>query len=177
MSEFIKLSVGEKYPLPIPKNEGAHAEFLRDGNILKIRLDSITPVEEKSLRTGTVKAGILTAPGAILWLFRFFDKKERPLLTLDAPFDARLIPTDQIQFHNIQNSEQRLLIEMHAIDGSTGILHAFRVVTLPPEIALQFLCAVQDQLASVVGEDVYRLWMQKEPVELFKMAKTCVIGK
>lgn len=103
MTNPVLLSRGEKYPLSIPTNstEGATADFLRTGgNRLLIILPGMDAKEEKALRTGIIKAGFLYQDGALLWLFQLYGDKG-PLLTLDAPFDVRLIPADDRQLYDI----------------------------------------------------------------------------
>jgi hypothetical protein len=144
---MITLSRGQPYPLQHPNHDTAVADFLRTGgNRLLIVLSGMNSREEYAFRNGMITGGFLYNEGGMLWLFRFYDNKGLPLFTFDAPFDARLIPADDRQLHSIDNAEQRLLIDLHAVDDK-GILRAIRAVTLPPRLTLSFLSAVQEQLA------------------------------
>lgn len=170
------ISRGEKYPLLAPKVEGATAEFLtKNGNTLKILLPGIDKAEENALRYGVIKAGFLFEKGAILWLFEIHGKKG-PLITLDAPFDARLIPSDLLDLPSITNAEQRLVIDIHAMDENL-IVKALRGITFPPDLTLEFFSAVQDQLA-IPGnnEDQYKKWLNYEPINLIKLVKLRLLG-
>ncbi|WP_427551940.1 hypothetical protein ACQE3D_25495 (plasmid) [Methylomonas sp. MS20] len=174
-------SRGQIYPLDYPKQDAAVADFLRSGgNRLLIALSGMTSAEEQSFRGGMITAGFKYLDGALLWLFRFYGKDGQPLFTFDAPFDARLIPTEELQLHNIDNVEQRLLIDLHAVDDN-GILRAIRAVTMSQGMTLAFLSAVQEQLATTPGkrEGEYRMkrWMQQQPDELANSIKMEALGR
>ena len=170
------LGRGKPYPLTIPP-EGASAEFLRtDGNTLKIMLPSMDKKEERALREGLAETGLLCANNAILWLFRFW-AGDRPLLTLDAPFDVRKIPRDILNLHSITNPNQRLLIVLHAIDDK-GILRGIRAITLPADLTLEFLSAAQNQLADPRSDQYqHAVWMQQQPDQLTNSTKMWTMGK
>lgn len=143
---MIELRRGEPYPLPLEQGEGAAAQFLtKTGNILQIVLPGMDAKEQTALRSGMIKAGFLYEGGAMLFLFQFYGAG-KPLLTFDAPFDIRLYQENRRNLHNIDNAHQRLAIEIHAIDEKK-ILRALRLVTMPPDMTIKFLSAVQEQLA------------------------------
>jgi hypothetical protein len=174
---MIELSRGQPYPLPLAQSEGAAAQFLtRTGNILQIALPSMTAKEERAIRNGMIKAGFLYEAGALLLLFQFYGDRA-PLLTLDAPFDIRLYPPEERNLHDIDNADQRLAIEIHAIDDK-NIVRALRLVTMPPAMTLKFLSAVQDQLceAGTAGNKMAQ-WLQHEPNELIMTIETWILGK
>jgi hypothetical protein len=179
MNEPLILSRGKPYPLPFPSNlhEGAAAQFLRpSANILQILLPNMSSKEEKAVRSGLIKAGLLYEAGTMLWLFQFYGDNGRPLLSFDAPFDVRILPADERNLHSIENAEQRLLIEIHLVD-ERKILRGIRVVTMPPALTLKFLASVQDQLVeSRSGEGVMRKWQNSEPIELIQATETWVLG-
>ncbi len=169
MTNLINLAVGQPYPLPKPLHEGAAANFLQtDSNTLVVYLSGMDAAEEYALKKGNIQAAILTDNGNIILIFQFLGRRKEPVLTLDCPFDARLIPSDIRQLHSITNSEQRLAIEVHAIDER--IIRGLRLVTMPPDMTLEFLSAVQDQLA-VPKKPEPAAWMQYQPHELFKKAQ------
>jgi hypothetical protein len=87
-----------------------------------------------------------------------------------------LIPADDRQLHNIDNAEQRLLIDLHAVDDK-GILRAIRAVTLPPALTLAFLSAVQDQLSVTTSGRRMAMWFSKQPEELAKIIKMETLGR
>jgi hypothetical protein len=146
---MIGLKRGEPYPLPIAQEMGAAAQFLtQSGNILQIVLPDMDAKEQNALRSGMIKAGFLYEGGAMLFMFQFYGNDGKPLLTFDAPFDIRLLPPAERNLHSIDNAEQRLAIDIHAIDEKK-ILRALRLVTMPPDMTLKFLSAIQDQLAGI----------------------------
>lgn len=175
---MIELSRGQAYPLPITQEIGAAAQFLtQSGHILQIVLPGMDAKEQTAIRAGMIKAGFLYEGGAMLFLFQFYGSGAgKPLLIFDAPFDIRLYPAKERKLHNIDNAEQRLAIEIHAIDEKK-ILRALRVVTMPPDMTIKFLSAVQDQLAGIDKPGVMAGWMQREPHELIKNTDTWVLGK
>ena len=172
------LKHGKPYPLPITKEIGAAAQFLtQSGNILQIVLPGMDAKEQNALRSGMIKAGFLYEGGAMLFLFQFYGVGAgKPLLTFDAPFDIRLYPEKERKLHNIYNTEQRLAIEIHAIDEKR-IFRVLRLVTMPPDMTLKFLSAVQDQLAGIDKPGVMNQWQQHEPHEIIKYTETWVLGK
>jgi hypothetical protein len=174
---MIQLSRGEPYPLPLEQSEGAAAQFLtKTGNVLQIVLPDMDSKEQNALRSGMIKAGFLYEGGAMLFLFQFHGNDGKPLITFDAPFDIRLLSAAERNLHNIDNAEQRLAIEIHAVDEKK-ILRALRLVTIPPDMTLKFLSAVQEQLAAIDKPGVMAGWMQREPNELIKNTQTWVLGK
>ncbi len=72
---MIKLVRGKAYPLPVPKKEGASANFLiKSGNALQILLPGMTSKECIALRSGKMKVGFLYKKGSLLWLIQFYDR-------------------------------------------------------------------------------------------------------
>jgi len=175
---MINLSRGEPYPLPLQHGEGAAAQFLtKTGNILQIVLPNMDAKEQKALRSGMIKSAILYADGAMLLLFQFYGDNGKPLLTLDAPFDIRILPEDQRNLHSIDNAEQRLAIEIHGIDEKK-IIRALRLVTMPPAMTIKFLSVVQDQLTSVdPGNRKMNSWLMQQPNDLINTTETWILGK
>ncbi|MGZ4047416.1 MAG: hypothetical protein ACXVNP_14045, partial [Bacteroidia bacterium] len=112
----------------------------------------------------------------MLFLFQFHSKSGRPILTFDATFNARLIPANLLDLHNIDNSEERLAINIHGIDGN-GMLRALRFVTMPPGLTIKFLSSVQDQLADLRSGDLeMKEWLRFQPNELIKKTEVWVLG-
>lgn len=174
-SEFVCLSINSPYPFPLPGKEGALADFLRQsGNRLLITMPDISDYEAKALRRGNLNCGMLAENGAILLLWQFCDKRGKTVMTLDSPFDARVIP--DLNLHSINNSEQRLVIETHIVDSSTKIIRGLRAITMPPELTVKFLSAVQDQLSSQQSEHQMQIWMQQRPDQLFSQTQTYQMG-
>lgn len=174
---MIELARGEPYPLPVLQHEGAAANFLsKNGNILQISLPGITAKECTAFRSGMIKAGFLYQNGEFLWLFQFNDNKGLPLITLYAPFDVRMIHKDLLALHSIDNTQQRLVVDLHAIDENK-ILRALRAITMPPELTLEFLQAAQDQIASINQHGSMDQWMQQSPDELTALTKMYLMGK
>jgi hypothetical protein len=175
--QFTRLARGEPYPLPLVQTEGAVVLFLmKSGNFLQIVLPGMHSKEQTALRSGMIKAGFLYEGGAMLFLFQFYGGDGMPLITFDAPFNIRILPVDERNLHNIDNERQRLAIEIHAVDEHK-ILRALRVVTMPPDMTVKFLMAVQEQIAAIDKPGVMDKWLQIEPNELIKQCETWVLGK
>jgi len=168
-------SLGSQYPHKIPDCNGAIAEFLKDDNTLLIALPGISGDEAKVFRTGVIKCSLLVNNGAIILVWQFCNQENQPFFTFDCPFDARLIK--DINLPNIENKEHRALIHIHAVDSDTNAIVALRSLTMPPDLTLLFLSAVQDQLASSQsGNDQMKEWLQSSPHELFAMQKSYLMG-
>jgi hypothetical protein len=175
--QFTRLARGEPYPLPLVQTEGAVVLFLmKSGNFLQIVLPGMHSKEQTALRSGMIKAGFLYEGGAMLFLFQFYGGDGMPLITFDAPFNIRILPVDERNLHNIDNERQRLAIEIHAVDEHK-ILRALRVVTMPLDMTVKFLMAVQEQIAAIDKPGVMDKWLQIEPNELIKQCETWVLGK
>jgi hypothetical protein len=177
MTKLITLTRGEPYPLPLEQGQGAAAQFLmQSGNILQIVLPGMDSKEQNALRSGMIKAGFLYEGGAMLLLFQFYGSDGKPLITFDAPFDIRLLSGDRRKLHNIDNPEQRLAIDIHAVDEKK-ILRALRVVTMPPDMTVKFLSAVQEQIAAIDKPGVMEKWLQQQPEDLLNQTEKWVLGK
>ena len=175
--QFTLLARGEPYPLPLVQTKGAVVLFLmKSGNFLQIVLPGMDAKEQTALRAGMIKAGFLYESGSMLFLFQFYGSNGKPLLTFDAPFDIRILPHDDRNWHGIDNDRQRLAIEIHAVHEKK-ILRALRMVTMPPDMTLKFLSAVQDQLAAIDKPGVMAKWMQQQPEDLLKQTENWVLGK
>lgn len=135
-------AVESKYPFPVFQ-EGAQANFLcTAGNILLLSLSDISNQERLAFKKNPIKCGMIVDQPLILFLFDFGTGGQ-----YDAAFDATLYKHEDLQLYDITNKEQRLLIEIHAVDFRTQILKVIRAVTMPPSLTLNFLSAVQDQLS------------------------------
>ena len=166
MNKFVGITVGQPYPLQIPPAEGAFAEFLRDGNRLIIRMDGMDKTELLAAKKGPIKAGFRYEAGALLWCFQIYWQSQL-IISLECPFDARLIPREQIQLHTITNRVDRLAIEIYVIDN--GITAAIRAITMPNAQTLLFLAAVQDQITSADnGKDNLERWLKMPPKDLVR---------
>ena len=174
--QFTLLARGDPYPLPLVQTEGAVVLFLmKSGNFLQIVLPGMDAKEQTALRAGMIKAGFLYESGSMLFLFQFYGSNGKPLITFDAPFDIRILPANKRNLHNIENPNQRLAIEIHAIDEKK-ILRALRLVTMPPDMTLKFLSAVQEQIAAIDKPGVMAKWMQQEPQDLLKQVQNWILG-
>ncbi|HEV7245974.1 MAG TPA: hypothetical protein VGN93_03165 [Shinella sp.] len=140
---MIKVERGGAYPLRVGNMDGAAADLLTsDGNVLLIGMPGIQRSEAQAIRKGKIKAGFIKDGPLILWVFEFPGN-----LVFDCPFDARLIPRDRLHLPDAVDDRQRLYIEIHLVDSITNVVRGLRGVTLPPKLSLDFLAAVQDQLA------------------------------
>jgi hypothetical protein len=172
---MIALQTGKPYPLPVPSQEGASANFLsKNGNVLQVHINNLSRDELFALKKGRIDAGFLYERGDLLWMFRFYDKKG-PVFTLDSPFDVRLIPGDLLTLHDIVSTKQRLVIDIHVVDND--ILRVLRSVTMPNRLTIEFLSAVQDQLAEMRSGDAMSRWMISSVDELCKEVTYVELGK
>lgn len=173
-----QLSGNQVYPYPlVTEGGGAAAQFLNgEKNILQIVLPKMTDKEQTALNSGKMAAGFLYQSGALLWLFQCYDEEGIVLLTLEAPFDARLISKENLNLRDIGNSHKRLVIEVHALDEQ-NILRVLRVVSLPPELTVEFLNAVQQQLCSEGNEKIMRQWLLTKPALLAQQADMRELGR
>lgn len=140
------LAVGSRYPLPVAGQEGAAAHFLgQSGNVLQIALPNLSSTEEKIIRKGEMRMGLVIDQPLLLFVVAFYFKKEDPII-LECPFDARLVPKDELRLDDVTDKEQRLLLEVHLVDSASGLLKGLRGITMAPGLTRDFLVAVQDQL-------------------------------
>lgn len=164
--KYITLSTGEKYPISINQQEGATAQFLINSeNILQIFLKNMSNNETRTMQSGILKAGFLYRNGVILWLFQFDDDKKPPLLTLEAPFDVRIIPSDILALPSIDDVNHQLTIQIHAVDEK-NTLRVLRVVTMPNQLSLDFLSCVRKQLLYTNDKPVIAPWRHEKPSSL-----------
>ena len=147
MDNMTKIEIGGRYPLQLHGNEGASAQLLiKDGGFIQIALPGMTNAEEKALRYGTMRAGVFVQQPFIALILKFQRKRTDPVI-LECPFDSRPIPDHAREFPNINNSHERLAVDLHIIDSETMIVRGLRFVTLAPGTTRDFLSAVQDQLS------------------------------
>jgi hypothetical protein len=174
--QFTSFVVNQPYPLPLPGIDGGIAEFLRkSGNLLLIVMPNITEEEAAVLKNGDMYGGLLKKDGEMLFIWQFF-RNGKPVITLDSPFNARIIP--DIQFFDIKNEETRLVIDIHIVDSASNIIKGLRAITMPPELTLQFLSATQDQLALPFDHNnkLLKQWMTIQPEALAKQIKMFQMG-
>lgn len=170
----ITLTCGELYPIPVTENEGAVAQFLiRPGNFLQIVLPGMSAKEQAAIESGMIVAGLLYEHGAMMLFFQFYGD-EKPEITFCAPYNVRMLPADNRVLPNIENPEQRFPFEIHAIDGNK-ILRVIRKTTMPPDMTIAFLSAVQDQLMSIEKPGVMRGWLERRPDYLIKQSLAWVL--
>jgi len=174
--QYVSMSVNELYPFELPLEEGAVSDFLRSSsNRLLVVMPDISAYEAKVLRKGEMRGGFLAKNGAMLFLWQFMDKGKR-LITLDSPFDSRVIP--DINLHNVETTETRLVIEVHIVDSVSKIIRGLRSITMPPGMTLEFFSAVQDQIANTCsGEKQHQKWMMSQPHDLTKRTQMWLLGK
>ncbi len=173
---MITLELNKPYPLPTATQAGASAQFLlKEGNLLQVVLPDMDTREQTALRRGKIKAGFLYDQGCLLWLFRFYDKHNKQVITLDCPFDASIIPKEKLALHNITQESERLSIEIHGVDEKPNT-RALRYVTMSHELTLSFLSAVQDQLTTQHNPYIMQQWMTESVSELIKKANMTTLG-
>jgi hypothetical protein len=175
-TQYSTVIVNQPYPFPLPSGQGAIAEFLRpSSNKLLIVMPEITSQEEIVLRKGKMQAGLLVKNGEMLFIWQFL-KDGNAVLTFDSPFDARVI-TD-IKLYDIENSNERLLIDIHVVDSATKLVRALRSITMPPELTITFLSSVQDQLANTPGASgkQFEYWMSCTLNNLAAQTKMYAMG-
>jgi len=172
----ITLTCGELYPVPVTESEGAIAQFLiRPGNFLQIVLPGMTATEQTAIESGMIVAGLLYEHGAMMLFFQFYGG-EKPEITFCAPYNVRMLPADNRVLPNIDSPRQRFEFEIHAIDGDK-ILKVTRKTTMPPDMTIIFLSAIQDQLATPEKPGVMRGWQERKPDYLIKQSQAWVLDK
>jgi len=173
---FSALAINQRYPFELPPGEGAISDFLRPSvNRLLVSIAGISDSEARALQKGEMRGGLLVGNGAILFVWQFW-KKKKTLITLDSPFDARLI--SDIQLYDVNSVETRLTIDVHIVDSATKIIRGLRLITMPPGMTLEFLSAVQDQIGvGRAGDEQYKEWMAMQPHELAKQTQMWLMGK
>lgn len=170
------LTLGQQYPLASPNIDGTAAEFLaNEENILKIRLSNLSTKEVTAFRSGMMMAGFLYKNGALLWLFEFHDY-EGLILTLDAPFDARIIPDELRSSIPKDPLKQRLSIQIHVVD-ELNILRALRVVSMPKDLTINFISSTQEQHSCLAGKNILNSWMKEKPHLLVSQCDMHVMGR
>lgn len=171
-NEMILLRVGHTYPLALPKTEAVIADFLRpSGNRLIVYLD-LDKHSLNAINEGGAQAGVLSKNGAMLLLFQF--SNSHVVRTFDCPFNARLIKN--IALENIITGQERLLIEIHIIQQTCNTLVGIRQITMSPELTLEFLSAVQDQLGSEENQEQHNQWLNETPEQLIDMTTLHSLG-
>ncbi len=105
------ISVGKPYQIKLPTGAvGAISDFFRNSHRLIVTMPNISASEEHVLRNGDLFCGLLAKDGAILLLWEFRSKGSRAI-TLDSPFDARLVP--ELLNIKLDDSESRYCIDVH----------------------------------------------------------------
>lgn len=173
----VVLEIGKPYPLPLATTDGAVACFLtRGGSILQIALPGMVAHEESLLRNGTVRAGLLKADAALLWLFQFLRSVRTPALTFDCPFDIRRFSAAERDIPTIELRSRRLPIQIHAVDEH-NVLRVNRGISLTSELSREFLHATLHQLdSSRSGETAHMLWNRRNPAQLVAQCRMQVCG-
>lgn len=171
------LSVGAPYPLPLSGPEGAAAHFLgKGGSLLQVVMPNLLESEIKALRKGNMTMGLIVDQPLLLFIVSFQYKGDSPLI-MECPFDARLIPRDSLDLHDVTTQVQRLMIQVHIVDSATGVLKGLRGITLAPGLTRDFMSAVQDQLANSGSvEPLLARYMQLTPDALAKKANMLPCG-
>lgn len=174
--KFATIAVNQTYPFALPPGEGAVSDFLRpSSNRLLIVMPDISNAEAKAFRKGEMRGGLLAKNGALLFIWQFL-VKGKPVISLDSPFDARLIP--DVQLYNVDSKETRLAIDVHIVDSASKIIKGLRAISMPPGFSIEFLSAVQDQISSQNnGEQQLQQWMTYQPHELSKQTHMWLLGK
>lgn len=174
----LRISKNSPYPLPLPAEFGALAEFFNHGvNTLLIVIPGITSAEEYIISNGRLEGGLLSQDDSIL-LFWIFSHPDYPgqVLRFETPFDARRIR--DLTLPVISDSNSRLPIAIHAVDSATKIVRSLRIITMPNEMSIAFLSAVQDQIASSLTSEVQlKLWLSMPLGEATQASKTWVLGE
>ena len=175
------LVVGERYPENLLNSlgqEGAVTEFLREmGNILFISLHNITPYETKSVRKGDMYGGLLIDHDKIsfLWQFRVNGKN---VFSFHGVYDVRLVP--DLNLPNMDEPAHYLVMQVHMIDTKTRILKVIRGITMPPEMTVRFINAINVQLTGiggVAGSIPFDEWNNYEPYQLATKVRMYKLGK
>jgi hypothetical protein len=141
---MIKIEVGQPWPGAIPPNEAAIADFFRDGhNTLLVAMPDMTEQEAEDYTRARAKAALVEAHGLVVLLWKF---GEQPWI--DTPFDIHRVPAEQRTVPILDKAEQRLAVEVYAIDLSTRLTRGVRYLTLSPALSAALVRAVNRQASS-----------------------------
>lgn len=165
------------YPFQLPVEFGAISEFLRGGvNTLLVVMPGISAVDEFLINDGILEGGLLSQDDSIL-LFWVFTHPDYPGLTLrfETPFDSRRVT--ELSLPTITDSNSRLPITIHAVDSSNNLVRCLRLITMPNEMSIAFLEAVQDQMSSALTSEIQlKLWLSMPLGEASQASRTWVLG-
>jgi len=142
----VTLETGKTYPYGVVP-DGAKIDFLaNDTNVMLVGLPYLTEIDAKGIISGDAKCGLIHKDGALLLLFSF--KTAHDVISFDVPFDASLIPKEQLKLDDVTTSTRRVLFQIHLVDSATNTFAGIRYLTFSPELTLEFFDVVQDQLAN-----------------------------
>ncbi|ELP6119495.1 TPA: hypothetical protein I7730_00135 [Vibrio vulnificus] len=142
----VTLETGKAYPYGVVP-DGATVDFLaNDINVMLVGLPFINEVDSNGIIYGEAKCGLIHKGGALLLLFSFKTKDD--VISFDVPFDASLIPKEQLKLDDVTTPTRRVLFQIHLVDSATNNFVGIRYLTFSPELTLEFFDVVQDQLAN-----------------------------
>ena len=113
--------------------------------------------------------------GALMLFFQFYNDKQAEI-TFGVPYNVRLLEKDNRILPNIDSPETRFPFEIHAVDGNK-VLRVIRRTTMPPDMTLAYLDAVQDQLVRPEKPGIMKAWQERRPDYLIKQAQAWVLDK
>jgi len=180
-SKFTKLTLGDKYPIDYPFENGASFNaFLDNNNFLIIDLPGLVQNEIDAVSKGPIECGILSTKSAILIMVNFLSStRKQSILSFDCPFDARLVPRNLLSLPDLKEpNKDRALLQIHLVSSEDKKIQALRAITLSPVTTLELMSAIQDQISTIEsGEAAINAWTRKPSSELRKIAnmKECGI--
>jgi hypothetical protein len=101
-----------------------------------------------------------------------------PVITLDSPFDARLIK--EFTPLTIESNETRLLIDIHVVDFDSKIVTGLRSITMPACMTREFLAAAESQRSQpeqqAQASAQIDKWYETSPVHLSTLTEMKMFG-
>ncbi|AGS80766.1 hypothetical protein LEP1GSC050_0079 [Leptospira phage vB_LbrZ_5399-LE1] len=146
--------VGKLYnPNKTNWREGAFYQCREGRHELALFFSSPTSKEIQSVKTGVHSFGFHYEKNVIFFLFRFY-----PEINLsDSPFSIHLVLPESGRIPPVdRNRKSEIpLIHITLIDADTGILKAYRTISLKLEFANALEDAILDQLSKPFDQGVY----------------------
>jgi len=170
------LCIGQVYPVAIGNIKSVLHNFVTDGNTVIFSVPNMDEVEKQAMVHGDIEVGLIVKENAIRLLWRCMSGK-KTVLVFDELFNAR--QTQGLLLNDIETDKERLQVILHIVDGATNILEGARALTMPPAITINFLSAVQDQLAieeTAQEKSIQAKWHQQSSFDLIKSTNMYRMG-
>jgi hypothetical protein len=140
--EVGKLYISGKTQWP----EASEYNYDADGHTIRIFLRAPTSKEIQGIKNGSIDLALHYADRIPTLLFRF-GEKGNTMPWSDCPFDWWLVPVERRQTPEPITNSLAALLSILLVDADTGILKAFRVVSMPTEFSRSLHDHILDQIS------------------------------